>query len=234
MVSIRTNETPRLQRLESRNSGLSVCKPQALSAPVRRTCAQCPHIWRHQDVTRTTRTCYVLRSQNHLPSRKLASKKLYAHNSSCKQVFTLRGFLIQGEIKREVLRTATQPSTNWDWIAILKIFFLHPAVVPLRISYARGLSSIMPCAPYNVFPFAEASEAPAPPPASLRLVLLQSLCEGALGPRAVPPTASAASTSALSGVFVRLVRATFGINSGESLSAKEFSMYFSPSRVPRG
>ena len=151
-------------------------------------------------MTRTTRTCYVLRSQNHLPSRKLASKILYAHNSSCKQVFTLRGFLIQGEIKREVLRTAAQPSTNWDRIAILKFFFLHPAVAPLRISYATGPLSIMPRAPENVFPFAEASEAPAPPPASLGLASLQSLRERASGPRAVPPTASAASTSILSGV----------------------------------
>ena len=30
--------------------------------------------------------------------------------------------MIQGEIKRDVLQTAAQPSTNWDRIAILKKF----------------------------------------------------------------------------------------------------------------
>ena len=142
----------------------------------------------------------------------------------CKQVLTLRGFLIQGEIKREVLRTAAQPSTNWDRIAILEFFFLHPAVAPLRISYATGPSSIMPRSPENVFPFAEASEAPAPPPASLGLASLQILLKRASGPRAVPLTASAASASVLSGVSAQSVGATFGINSGESLAANVYSI----------
>ena len=93
--------------------------------------AQPPHIRTHENVTRTTRKCYVLRSRNHPPSRKLASKNVYAHNYSCKQVVTLRGFLIQGEIKREVLRTAARPSINWDQIAILEFFFPYPAVAPV-------------------------------------------------------------------------------------------------------
>ena len=118
------------------------------------------------------------------------------------------------------------PSSNF--------FFLNPAVAPLRISYATGPSSIMPRAPENVFPFAEASEAPAPPPASLGLASLQILCERASGPQAVPLTASAAPKSVLSGVSTRSVGVTFGINSGESLAAEELSMYLSPSRVLRG
>ena len=92
----------------------------------------------------------------------------------------------------------------------------------------------MPRAPENVFPFAEALEASAPPPASLGIALLQRLCERASGPRAIPLTASAAPTSVLLGISTRAVGATFGINSGESLAAGELSMYLSPSRVPRG
>ena len=55
-----------------------------------------------------------------------------------------------------------------------------------------------------------------------------------MGPRAVPPTALAASMSVILGVSARSVGATFRINSGESLAANELSMYLSPSRVPRG
>ena len=109
-----------------------------------------------------------------------------------------------------------------------QFFFLSPAVAPLRISYATGSSSTMPSAPENVFPFAEASEDPAPLPTSIGLSSLQSLRERASGPRAVPLTALAASMNVLSGVSARSVGASFGINSGESLAADELSMYLSP------
>ena len=161
---------------------------------------------------------------------------LYAHNSSCEQVFTLRGFLIQGEILREkFLRTAARPSTNWDRIRHPQIFL--PASRGCSLAYLlRHRSVVDSCLalPRTFCPFAETSEAPAPPPAPLGLASLQSLRERASGPRAVPPTASAASASVLSGVSAQSVGATFGINSGESLAANEFSMYLSPSRVPRG
>ena len=98
---------------------------------------------------------------------------------------------------------ARRPSTNWYRIDVLKFFSTRiPRFAPSRISYAAGPSSIHAAfaLPENVFPFAEASEASAPPPASLGIAFASETSRSELrGSSAVPPTASSRTYERSSG-----------------------------------